>query len=160
MIRPVTPADTPTLLDVAVATGLFARAEADDLLGGILSRLHAGELGAQHHAHAWVDDADGAPVGWVYFSPDEHAEGVWELWWIGVDPRCHGQGVGAALLRFVEDRARAADARVLVIETSSLAPLERTRRFYATRGYAACGTVPDYYADGDGKVIFARRLIA
>ena len=33
------------------------------------------------------------------------------------------------------------------------------RRFYAKRGYAECGRVPDFYAEGDGKVIYAKRML-
>jgi ribosomal protein S18 acetylase RimI-like enzyme len=34
-----------------------------------------------------------------------------------------------------------------------------TPRFYERLGYARCGEVPDFYSDGDGKVIFARRVV-
>lgn len=86
------------------------------------------------------------------------ANQIWDLWWIGVAPQRHGQGIGDELLRFVEDQVRAARGRVLIIETSSLPKLERTRSFYMKRGYAFCGQVPDFYADGDDKVLFAKRL--
>ena len=65
---------------------------------------------------------------------------------------------GDELLKFVEEYVRSANGRVLIIETSSLPKLERTRRFYAKRGYVLCGQVPDFYADGDDKVIFAKRI--
>jgi len=64
----------------------------------------------------------------------------------------------ATSLKFVEDHVQNARGRVLVIETSSVPKLERTRKFYAKRGYSACGQVPDFYADGEDKVIFAKRL--
>ena len=53
---------------------------------------------------------------------------------------------------------RANGGRVLLISTSSLPPLEGSRRFYVKSGYVECGRIPDYYADGDDQVIFARRL--
>lgn len=158
MIRPATPTDSPALIALASATGIFQPQEAEALLGGVLTELHAGQLGDGHQA--WVLGAvpGGPPAGWVYFAPTAKADGVWDLWWIGVDPAHQSRGAGDELLRFVEDHVRAAGARVLVIETSSVSAFDPVRRFYAKRGYAECGTVPDFYADGDGKVIYAKRL--
>lgn len=102
----------------------------------------------------------GQPSGWVYFSPDAHSERAWQLWWIGVAPGLQGQGIGGKLLAAVEGRVAAAGGRLLLIETSSLGSFEKTRGFYANRGYAECGCIPDFYAEGDGKVIFAKRVAA
>ena len=156
-MRDPVPSDTSALLALAVATGLFSPAEAEGLLGGILAALHAGALPPLHSVTVHLD-ADGEPNGWAYFAPDAHAEGVWELWWIGVSPARHDSGVGSRLLAHVEERAKVSNARVLLIATSSLPALARTRRFYARRGFVECGCIPDFYADGDGKITFAKRL--
>lgn len=158
MLRLAEPADTPALVALGVATGLFQPEEADLLLRSVLDDIHANRLGEGHLAYVWADAPAGPPAGWVYFSPEAKADGVWELWWIGVDPTRQGRGIGDELLGFVEERVREAGGRLLLISTSSLPPLERTRRFYAKRGYAECGRIPDYYADGDDKVIFAKRV--
>ena len=158
MIRSATPGDTPALVALAVSTGLFLPNEADALLRGVLDELHAGRLGEDHLAYVWVDGPAGPPAGWVYFSRNALANQIWDLWWIGVDPLRHGRGIGDELLRFVEAHLHSAGGRILLIETSSLPKLDRTRKFYAKRGYTACGQVPDFYADGDDKVIFAKRI--
>ncbi len=158
MIRPAEPLDSPSLIRLATATGLFLEGEADSLLGQTLDDLHAGRLGKAHFASVWVERPGGAPRGWVYFAENARSAGVWDLWWIGVDPEHQGRGIGRDLLLFVEQQAAAAGGRVLLIETSSLPSLARTREFYLQRGYHECGVVPDFYADGDGKVTFAKRL--
>jgi ribosomal protein S18 acetylase RimI-like enzyme len=160
MIRAVRPVDTPALLSIACATGLFEPAEATALLGGVLEALHANQLGAGHNAQLWAPDDTGVPSGWVYYAPDAHAEGVWNLWWIGVRPQDHGRGGGESLLDAVEAAVRADAGRVLVIETSALPALARARNFYARRGYIECGRVPDFYGFGDDKVIFVKRIFA
>ena len=157
-LRPVSPTDRAALVSLAIATGLFRPEEAESLLGGVLDELRAGRLGPGHLVHVSVDGT-GTPTGWVYASADENAEGVWELWWIGVAPDRQGRGVGAELLRFVEAHARDAGGRLLLIATSSLPSLARTRGFYAKRGYESSGRIPDFYGDGDDKVIFAKRLV-
>lgn len=160
MLRAPLPSETPALVALGISTGLFSADEAQALLGDTLDAFHAGQLGSGHAVGVWADDASPGPLGWTYFAPDDHAEGVWNLWWIGVLPSHHGAGVGQALMGAVEERVRDAGGRVLVVETSALPALARTRRFYQQRGYTECGAVPDFYADGDAKVIFARRVAA
>ncbi len=158
MLRPAAPVDRTALVTLADATGVFRPDEAEALLGGVLDDLHAGRLGEGHLAQVWVDDPASRPAGWVYFAPAPLADGVWDLWWIGVAPARQGQGIGGELLRFVEAHVRAVSGRLLLVETSSLPAFDPTRRFYARHGYAECGLVPDFYADGDSKVIFAKRM--
>jgi ribosomal protein S18 acetylase RimI-like enzyme len=154
---PVSSTDRAALLAVATATGLFSAEEAEGLLGGILDQLASGALPEGHAALACRQAADGTILGWTYFAPDPHAEGVWNVWWIGVAPAAQGLGVGRSLLLAAEAQAAARGARVVVIETSAKDGQARARRFYAREGYAECGRVPDFYAEGDHKVLFARR---
>jgi hypothetical protein len=48
--------------------------------------------------------------------------------------------------------------RLLIIETSALPPTARARRVYERRGFSAWGRVPDFYGDGDDKMIYAARM--
>ena len=159
MHRPVTPADTAALVHLADATGIFRPGEAEGLLGGVLAALHAGGLGDGHTAWVW-GDASAEPAGWAYFAPVDNADGVWNLWWIGVAPTRQGRGLGSEMLQAVETHVRAAGGRVLLIETSALPAFDPVRRFYANRGYAEGGRIPDFYADGDGKVTYYKRVAA
>jgi ribosomal protein S18 acetylase RimI-like enzyme len=146
------------LLSLAVSTGLFTREDAEGLLGGVLDSLNAGELPAGHAAIACRESDDGPAVGWSYFAPDPYSENVWNVWWIGVHPSHHGKGVGRAILYHVEHAAKAAGARVIVIETSDQATLARAREFYEKLGYEERGRIPDFYAKDEAKVIFSRSL--
>jgi len=160
MIRSVVPDETATLIRLADDTGIFHPGEAEALMGGVLDELHSSHLGAGHEAHACLDGSSGLIVGWAYFGPTANANGVWDLWWIGVTPTRQSQGFGSRLLRFVEDRVRSFAGRLLIVETSSLPTRESVRRFYRKHLFTECGTVPDFYAAGDGKVIFAKRIAA
>ncbi len=157
MLRPPTPTDRPRLLEIAVATGLFAASDAESLLGSTLDALFAGTLGDGHEVVVAEGDA-GACVGWAYVAPDAFAPDAWNLWWIGVDPPQHGGGAAHALLTHAERTAAARGARLLIIETNDQPALARARAFYARRGYGERGRVPDFYADGEAKVIFSRRI--
>ena len=61
-------------------------------------------------------------------------------------------------MRQVEIAAKSENARLLVLETSSLPTYEATRRFYVKNSYEQAAIVKDYYADGHDMVIFSKRL--
>jgi ribosomal protein S18 acetylase RimI-like enzyme len=61
------------------------------------------------------------------------------------------------LLRHAEHVVASQNGRVLVVETSDAQELGRARHFYANQGYKECGRILDFYAEGEAKVIFARR---
>ena len=67
-------------------------------------------------------------------------------------------GVGSRLLQEVERRLALQDARLVIIETSSLPHYAPTRTFYERRGYQVVARVPDFYAQGDDRLIFAKRI--
>lgn len=158
MIRAPRPEETPALVSLAERTGLFTASEADALLRSTLDALHAGQLGEAHVSLVCAASLDSPPLGWTYFAESGHAPGVWDVWWIGVDPRTQRAGVGSELLTAIESWVRPRRARVLVIETSDQPLLTAARSFYHRRGYTECGRIPNFYALGDAKVIFAKTL--
>lgn len=154
MMRTVVPADTPALVALSCSSGLFLPDEADAITG-MMDEYHATNA-SSGQMHVW--DEGGTPVGVVYFAPRPFADRVWELLMIAVDGPRHRQGVGSKMLLAVEEAVRAAGGRLLLIETSSKSSFERTRLFYRKHGYAEVAHIPDYFADGDGKASFVKRL--
>ncbi len=157
LIDAISRSERADLLSIAVATGLFSADDAEALLGGALDQLFAGTLPDGHTVLCCRVD-NGPPIGWTYVAPDQHAQGVWNVWWIGVAPSAHGAGAGRALLEAAEAWAVRHAGRVMVIETSAREHLARARGFYSRAGYAVCGRVPNFYGEDDDKVIFARQL--
>ncbi len=100
----------------------------------------------------------GRVVGFAHFGPAAITQGTWYLFWIAVDKSCQGQGFGSDLLRRVESEIAHSGGRMVIIETSMLARYEPTRRFYLGQGYRQAGVIPDYYSEGDHKVVFCRKL--
>lgn len=156
-IESVVTLDRRALLSIAVSTRLFSVEEAESLLGGVLDRLGSGELPDGHQAVACRLESGAPLIGWTYFGPDQHASDVWNLWWIGVTRGSLGTGAGRQLLHHAEKTVASHGGRVLVIETSDAEALARARRFYEVQGYRECGRIPDFYSEGESKVIFARR---
>jgi len=155
MIRPTTPADTPALLALTAATGVFKPHEVT-ALNEVLSDYHAAE-GKLGHV-AVTDERAGRIVGYAYYAPAAMTDRSWYLYWIAVDKTTQAKGVGGALLRHAEEDIRSRGGRVLFIETSSLPHYDLTRKFYLKHGYEVTAALRDYYADGDDMVVFRKRL--
>lgn len=100
----------------------------------------------------------GELLGYVCFGPTPCTIGTWDLYWIAVAPRAQGTGVGTVLLEEVEGRLARQRARLVIIETSSLPIYDNTRRFYLRHGYPEVARVPDFYSEGDDRVIYAKRI--
>ena len=155
MLRPTVPADTDALIAMTVATGVFKPHEIV-ALQEVLADYHATNREFGHVAMTW-EEADG-PTGFVYYAPTAMTDRTWELWWIVVKKDHQGSGVGGQALKAVEGLIRDAGGRLLLIETSSTPPYEPTRRFYVKHRYVVSAQIPDFYADGDDKVVFWKKL--
>jgi putative acetyltransferase len=71
-------------------------------------------------------------------------EGYGEVKSMFVDEAARGKGVADAILRQIEDEARAHDLPVLRLETGNV--LHAAHKLYARHGYVACGPFGTYHA--------------
>ncbi|MDZ7291363.1 MAG: GNAT family N-acetyltransferase [candidate division KSB1 bacterium] len=115
-------------------------------------------------------NASDEPIGYVCYGPTPLTVGTYDLYWIAVDPAWQGRGVGSLLMEYVEQAvsrpqntlvgatASVHRARLLIIETSSLPRYESARRMYQRHQYREVARIQDFYAEGDDRVIYAKRL--
>jgi ribosomal protein S18 acetylase RimI-like enzyme len=155
MIRPTIPSDTPILVALAQATGVFKPIEIE-ALQEVLDDYH--DLMHQHGHRSITYEQNGQIIGFAYYAPTAMTDRCWHMYWIAVSKQTQARGVGGELLRYVEDDIRRERGRQLLIETSSLPHYELTRRFYLKHGYELACAQPDYYADGDDMVVFRKRM--
>lgn len=99
---------------------------------------------------------EGELVGWAVWGPRPMESGIFDLYWIVVDPAYQGRGIGGKLLDEMERRI-AGRASAVVVETSGRADYQATRGFYEARGYHAVDRVADFYAPGDDQVVYQKR---
>ena len=154
-IRPLAIGDRERIQEILVSTARFTRQEVGWAME--LVDLATGSVKSEYEAHA-AQDASGAVQGYVLFGPTPMAEGVFDLYWIAVDPKQQGHGVGQMLLRFVENEVRRRDGRMLLIETSSKRSYAPTVRFYQRAGYREISRIKDFYRIEDDKVVFSKNL--
>jgi ribosomal protein S18 acetylase RimI-like enzyme len=161
-IIPAQAAHTEAILQITVDAGMF-QTEEIGALREILEGFHAAPDGNGQHLIVSVDKSETAdnqtPTGAAYFGPNHMSDNAWDLWMIAVPPERQGQGIGCALVAHAENLIQQVGGRLLIIETNSTAQYEKTRVFYVQSGYAQVGCIPDYYGDGEDKVIFCKRLM-
>jgi ribosomal protein S18 acetylase RimI-like enzyme len=155
MIRATVPADTPALLELADRTGVFKPLEIE-ALREVLDDYHAANSGLGHRSVTF--EQNGQILGFAYYAPAAMTDRTWYLYWIAVSKQTQAKGIGGKLLKHAEDDIRALGGRMLLIETSSLPHYELTRRFYLKHGYEQEAVLRDYYAEGDGMVVFRKHF--
>jgi ribosomal protein S18 acetylase RimI-like enzyme len=148
-VRPVSRQDIPAIRAVIDSTGLFP----GHLVDGMIAPFF--EPGS---SDCWLTYDDGGPAAVAYYAPERLTDGTWNLYLIAVDSGRQGRGIGATLLAHIERDLRERGQRVLIVETSALPELERTRAFYVKQGYAEEARIRDFYQAGEDKVVFWKRL--
>jgi GNAT superfamily N-acetyltransferase len=97
-------------------------------------------------------------LGFACYGQRPLTEGTFDLYWIGVDQRQQGRGIGKALIHIVEEHVRERGGRLLIAETEGKPSFEPTRRFYLSAGYELEARIRDFYRPGEDLVIFTKRL--
>jgi len=103
-------------------------------------------------------DDDGELIGYMCFGAAPSTDRTYDLYWIATHPSAQGRGVGSLLLAEAETRLRDRNGRLLVVETSSRDEYAATHRFYTSRGYTEVARLRAFYAPGDDRVIYTKRL--
>lgn len=104
------------------------------------------------------DQARRSIVGYVCHGHNPVTDAIHDIYWIAVDPRLQGRGVGVQLLEFAERRVAAMQGRGIVIETSSRNEYAAARRLYERCGYLKAADIPDFYKPGDHQLIYIKYL--
>ena len=96
--------------------------------------------------------------GYACYGPTPLTQGVYDLYWIAVDPAAQGKGFGQRLLKYVEQDLVNRGGRMLLIETSSHETYGDTIRFYERSGYELVARIKNFYRIGDDKLVFSKEL--
>ena len=115
--------------------------------------------GPESSGYYFIVEREGDRVlGFASYGFRDLTDGVYDLFWIAVDPNARRGGVGRTLLHACEEIVRKLGGRMLIAETSGTPHYEPTRKFYLGMGYTAEANIKDFYSEGDDLVIFVKRL--
>jgi ribosomal protein S18 acetylase RimI-like enzyme len=154
-LRPLAAADRAPIERLLVATGAFLENEVAVAMELVDLGIEAARPGGKDAGYRFLVAEDGGAVaGYCCWGETPCTVGTYDLYWVVVDPRAQGRGVGRALMRGAEDAARAAGGRMMLVETAGKPSYAATRAFYDRIGYSVVARVPDFYAPGDDKLIY------
>lgn len=151
VLRPLRRADRAEIERIVRATGAFHEDE-------VAVAMELVDADASEGYRFVVAEVEGKVAGYACFGATPLTLGTWDLYWIAVDPRMQGRGIGRELMNAVESAVRAEHGRIILIETGGKASYGATRSAYIAWDYHEIARVPDFYELGDDKVIYQRRV--
>lgn len=154
-IRPLEANDRSPIESIVVSSGKFNEVEVATAMEVVDEALNAGE----ESGYLFTVLETGSRVkGYACYGPVPFTEGVYDLYWIVVDPASRGSGFGRQLLQHVEKDVLHRGGRMVLIETSSQESYGATIRFYERSGYFLAARIRNFYKIGDDKLVFQKDL--
>jgi len=156
MIFTATEADKAQIQDITARAGVFSQEEIDSVPVMFDEYL---QYGTEGDGYNFLVYREGNQVlGYAIFGYRDLTDGVYDLYWIAVDPNARRKGVGRALITACEEVVCELGGRILIVETSGSAEYESTREFYVSVGYDNEATIKDFYKPGDDLIIYTKRV--
>jgi ribosomal protein S18 acetylase RimI-like enzyme len=149
------PSDRKRVREIVVSSGFFSEAELEVAVELVQERLNKGIESGYHFLFA---EKDRQVAGYSCFGPIPCTEESYDIYWIAVEERLRGSGLGAEILKRVEAKIRERGGKRIYVETSSREQYRPTRAFYGRCGYRKEATLKNFYSPGDDKVIYLRVL--
>jgi ribosomal protein S18 acetylase RimI-like enzyme len=151
------PRDADRVRKLVAATGFFRPDEIDIAVELVTEALAKGRDSG--YRFVFADAPEGSDLaGYACYGPVPATQSGFDLYWIAVSPAAQRQGLGQRLLAATEVEARAEGGQRLYADTSGRPDYAPTRAFYHRSGFVVAAVFPDFYADGDDKVVFSKPL--
>ena len=148
--------DKSLVMELIEATGFF---RADEILvAEELIDVYLNHPDQKDYEVVVVETEDHEVAGYMTWGLTALTIGTYDLYWMAVSPLHQGRGYGRLLVEWLEAKVVELKGRLLIIETSSTPKYEPTRRFYLGLKYREIARIPDYYQDGDDRVIYIKRF--
>ena len=154
-IRGARSEDRALILSLLKGTERFRPGEMDVATFVLDESLKSGDEGPYHSRV--VEDARQV-VGWVCFGPTPCTLDTYDIYWMAVALQQQRRGVGTSLIRHAEAVIRERGGRMVAIETSGTPDYAPAWQFYKDMGYQETARITDFYAPGDDKLVFTKRL--
>lgn len=156
VIYNATETDGPQIQEITARAGVFSEEEIDSVRVMWSEYL---SFGSNESGYNFIVHREGAQVlGFAIYGYRDLAIGVYDLYWIAVDPGARRRSVGRDLITACESAVRENGGRMLVVETSGTPHYEPTRKFYLGMGYRDEAIIKDFYAPGDDLIVFIKRI--
>ncbi len=106
--------------------------------------------------YTYVYEEEGNILGYYIIGKRPLTDGVYDLYWIVVNPDEQNKGIGQKLLNDAEKFVAEKEGRWLLAETSSKPQYEATRKFYFRNNFSIVSEIRDFYSLGDSLIVFGK----
>jgi D-alanine-D-alanine ligase len=151
----VRPSDSADIRRLVEATGYFHPFEVAVAVELVDERL---AKGADSGYDFIFLEEDNRLLGYACYGPVPCTRSSYDLYWIAVDPQCQGGGLGRRIVAEAERLIGAAGGLQIYIDTSQRPQYASTRGFYESCGYRIASVLKNYYAPGEGKVVYCKEI--
>ncbi len=145
--------DIRAVREIVESTGFFHPAEVDVAAELVEERLRRGDASGYFFVFA---ELDGRAIAYSCFGPIACTASSFDVFWIAVHHSVQQHGIGKRLMNLTEELIRAQNGRRIYVETSGRDHYLPTRRFYDSCGYAQVAELPEFYGEGDSKVVYLK----
>ncbi|MBU1245098.1 GNAT family N-acetyltransferase [Myxococcota bacterium] len=153
----VLPTDPDSVLHIVVSTGFFNAEEIQIAVELVDENLQKGAEKSGYH-FVFMECRDEV-MGYSCYGRIPGTLTSYDLYWIAIGKRWQRLGLGHRMMTATEERIRAAGGHQIFIETSSTDLYHPTHVFYEHCRYSLDHVFPDFYAPGDSKYVYVKRLV-
>jgi GNAT superfamily N-acetyltransferase len=147
--------DIESIREIVESTRFFYDHEIEIAVELVVERLNLGEETGYNFVFA---DVDGVTVAYSCFGPITMSKTSFDLYWIATHNDYRGKGIGKKLLDETFKQARNMGCQIIIAETSGLPHYAPTRAFYETTQFELEAKLKDFYAMGDDKLFYTKRI--
>lgn len=155
MIRKLRPEDREQIKNIVFSIDIFSNEEKEVALELIDEAIAKPQ---QEYYNVFVYEEEAKVLGYHCTGKRALTDGVFDMYWIVVDPVSQKKGVGKQLLEHVENFAKERDGRWILAETSSRENYTPTRNFYLRNRYSILSEIKDFYTVNDNLIVFGKYI--
>jgi GNAT superfamily N-acetyltransferase len=148
--------DIKRVMEIVESTKFFYDHEVEIAAELVAERLSEGESTGYYFVFA---DVDGITVAYSCYGPISMSKTSFDLYWIATHNDFRGKGIGKKLLEETCIQARKMGCQILIAETSGLDHYAPTRAFYVNNSFVLEARLKDFYAEGDDKLFYTKRIV-
>ena len=147
--------DIKRIMEIVESTKFFYDHEVEIAAELVAERLAHGESTGYYFVFAEVD---GITAAYSCYGPITMSKTSFDLYWIATHNNYRGKGIGKKLLEETCIQARNMGCSIIIAETSGLEHYAPTRAFYINNKFELEARLRDFYAMGDDKLFYTKRI--